>query len=58
MAPDGNNDWIERVLKDGIEASFLEGKKRFTQTKGTTLTVTPMLYELDLLGRGEAADSI
>ena len=43
----------------GIEkATLIKNERRFTQTKGTTLTVAPMVDELGLLGIGKVADNI
>ena len=47
VAPDEEGEWTERVTRAGIEqASLLENENRFTQSKNTTLMVSPMVEEL------------
>jgi hypothetical protein len=59
MAPNEEGEWTERVTRGDIEqATLKENEKRFTQSKNTTLMVSPMVEELGLLGIGSAADDI
>ena len=59
VVPDEEGEWTERVTRADIEeATLLENEKRFTQSKNTTMMVSPMVEELGMLGIRMAADAI
>lgn len=59
VVPDKNNKWQEIISKCCIEeAPLVEIEIHFTQTKGTSLTVSPTVYALGLLGIWISSDDI
>ena len=59
LSLDENGNLVERLTREDLEYACLqENVRRFTQTKGTPLTIGPLLEALGLLGKGEFADAI
>ena len=54
-----NNKWDQKITKDGIKTGLLnENEKRFTQTKTYPLTVSLLIYNMGLLGKGKDVSNI
>ena len=54
-----NNKSDQKITKHGIKAGLLnENEKKLTQTKTYPLTVSPLIYNMGLLGKGKDVSNI
>ena len=59
IAPDSNGEWVERTLREDIEAGCQwENSRRFSQTSSTPFMTSPLLEDFGYLAQGPAAVAV